>query len=110
MNGCIERQDGNLNGGFFFNKVKDASIIIGTYPLTQNDVLRIKRAGATAVLNLQTGADMQTRGVDWTVMKRSYAEVGIDRALSFPLNDSNPDEFIDGLFNCAQHLNDLIQE
>ena len=34
VNGHIERQDGNFNGGFYFNKVRDANIVIGTYPLT----------------------------------------------------------------------------
>ena len=43
-------------------------------------------------------------------MKRSYAECGIDRAVSFPIDDSNQEDFIDSLFNCAQHLNDLINE
>lgn len=101
VNGVIEKQDGNLNGGFFFNKVKDAKIIIGTYPMTLNDVLRIKKAGATAVLNLQTGQDMANRGVDWHVIKKSYAEAGINRTMSFPIDDSNQDDLVDSLFNCA---------
>ena len=65
MNGVVERNDGNFNGGFFFNKVKDASLIVGTYPLTQNDILRVKKSGATAVINIQTGPEMESRGVDW---------------------------------------------
>jgi hypothetical protein len=52
VNGHIEKSDGNFNGGFYFNKVKDANIVIGTYPLSQNDILRIKQAGATAIINL----------------------------------------------------------
>lgn len=110
VNGVIEKQDGNLNGGFFFNKVKDAKIIIGTYPMTLNDVLRIKKAGATAVLNLQTGREMDNRGVDWPKIKTTYAEAGILRTLSYPIDDSNPEELIESLFTCAKHLNTLIND
>ena len=41
VNGKVERPDGNFNGGFFFHAIKSTNIILGTYPLTQNDVVRI---------------------------------------------------------------------
>lgn len=110
VNGKIEKADGNFNGGFFFNKVKDSGIIIGTYPLSQNDILRMKRAGVTAVLNIQTGTDMASRGVFWPQMVDKYREIGIDRTFSYPIADKDEDQYMDDLFNCAQHLNDLIEE
>jgi hypothetical protein len=41
VNGKIIRPDSNFNGGFFFHNIKSTNIIIGTYPLTQNDIVRI---------------------------------------------------------------------
>ena len=110
VNGKIEKADGNFNGGFFFNKIKDSGVIIGTYPLSQNDILRMQRAGTTAVLNIQTGTDMASRGVFWPQMVDKYREIGIDRTFSYPISDKDEDQYIDDLFNCAQHLNDLIEE
>lgn len=53
---------------------------------------------------------MRARGVDWEIMKQKYRDVGIDRCVSFPIDDRSQDEYIDGLYNCAQHLNDLLNE
>lgn len=69
VNGKIEKVDGNFQGGFFFNRIKDSGIILGTYPLTPNDVLKMKKAGVTAVFNIQTGREMLSRGIDWDEMK-----------------------------------------
>jgi len=52
VNGRIEKVDGNFLGGFFFNKIKDTGIILGTYPLTPNDVLKMKKSGVTAIVNI----------------------------------------------------------
>ena len=72
VNGRIEKFDGNIIGGFFFNRFKDTSIIIGTYPLSLNDILRLKKAGVTAVFNMQTGKDMTNRGIFWPGMVEKY--------------------------------------
>jgi len=50
---------------------------LGTFPLTPKDMAQIKEAGATAVINLQTGADMISRGVFWPSLKEKYLDMGI---------------------------------
>ena len=65
MNGKLERVDGNFAGGFYFNKIKKTGIIVGSCPLNAGDMDRVKGAGATAVMNIQTGPDMASRGYDW---------------------------------------------
>jgi hypothetical protein len=53
---------------------------------------------------------MNERGVFWPQMVQKYNEVGIKRVVSYPISDRNESEYIEGLFDCAQHLNDLIEE
>jgi len=36
--------------------------------------------------------------------------VGIDNVFSYPIPDKDEDEYIEELFNAAQHLNDMISE
>ena len=110
VNGRIDKADGNFLGGFFFNKVKDTNIILGSYPLSQNDLIRMKKAGVTGVMNIQTGNDMTQRGVFWPQLVEKYKEVGIDNVFSYPIPDKDEDEYIEELFNAAQHLNDMINE
>ena len=110
VNGRVERPDGNFNGGFFFHSIKSTNIILGTYPLTQNDIVRIQKAGATAILNIQTGEDMNARGVFWPQLVQKYHEVGIKTTFSYPISDKNEKDYIEALFDCSQHLNDLIDE
>ena len=109
VNGKLEKVDGNFQGGFFFNKVKDTRVILGTFPLTQKDLNQIQEIGATAVINLQTGQEMAARGVFWPVMKAKYLELGI-QSYSFPLPDKNEQDYADEIFNICQHLNDLVNE
>lgn len=110
VNGRIDKADGNFLGGFFFNKIKDTNIILGSYPLSHNDLLRMKNAGVTGVLNIQTGNDMAQRGVFWPQLVEKYKEVGISNVYSYPIPDRDEDQYIEELFNAAQHLNDMINE
>jgi len=111
VNGKIEKVDGNFQGGFFFNKIKnDSGIILGTYPLTPNDVLKMKKSGVNAVLNIMTGKEMLSRGIDWDEMKEQYKDVGIERCMSFPVCDSTEEKYLEDLFDAAQHLNQLLCE
>lgn len=53
---------------------------------------------------------MTSRGVFWPQMVEKYKEVGIKTVMSYPISDKNEDEYIEELFNAAQHMNDLINE
>lgn len=52
VNGIIDKADGNFLGGLFFDKIGDTGIFLGTYPLWEDDVKKMKAAGITGVLNL----------------------------------------------------------
>jgi hypothetical protein len=52
VNGKIERADGNFAGGFYFNKIKNSGIIVGSCPLGSADMERVKAARATCVMNI----------------------------------------------------------
>ena len=53
---------------------------------------------------------MLERGAFWPQIKQECIKAGIDKVISFPISDKNEDEYIESLFDAAQHLNDLINE
>jgi len=59
VNGVVEKADGTLLNGFFFNEIGDQvrslNFILGSYPLYEVDIASIAtHSKATAVLNLMT--------------------------------------------------------
>lgn len=48
--------------------------------------------------------------MDWGLLKKKYFESGIKKVMSFPIDDRTQESYITGLFDCTQHLNDLIDE
>lgn len=107
VNGVIDKADGNFLGGLYFDKIGDTKIFMGTYPLVQDDIFKMRDKGITGVLNLQTENDIKQRGVPWKQLKSIYQQCNI-RSFRFPLSDNNEDDYCANLFMVAQHLNNMI--
>lgn len=63
VNGLIDKADANFLGGRFFDVIGDTKTFMGTYPLYENDIVKMKDAGITGVLNLQTDLDLKQREI-----------------------------------------------
>ena len=61
----IDKADANFLGGLNFDRIGDTRISLGTYPLRDDDIYKMRDKGITGVLNLQTDKDMHLRGVPW---------------------------------------------
>lgn len=48
----IDKADGNFLGGLNFDRINDTKISLGTYPLQEDDIRKMKDRGITGVLNL----------------------------------------------------------
>jgi hypothetical protein len=107
VNGLVDKVDGNFRGGLFFSKIGDTNIVIGAYPKSENDVIKMSERGITAVVNLQTDEEFQARQIDWKQTKAVYKKHAI-RIYRFPLNDMDESAFCASLFTGAQHLNSLL--
>ena len=59
MNGVIDKADANFLGSLYFDKIGDTGISIGTYPLREDDVNKMKKASISGILNLQTKKDIE---------------------------------------------------
>lgn len=68
----IDKADGNFLGGLYFDKIGDTKIFMGTYPLREDDIFKMRDKGITGVLNLQTENDIKQRGVPWKHLKSVY--------------------------------------
>lgn len=48
----VDKTDANFEGNSFNNNIGDINLVIGSYPKTEQDVLKLKNRGITAVINL----------------------------------------------------------
>ena len=89
-----------------FDKIVE-DVFIGTCPANAVDVGRLKQAGITAVLNLQTDIDFGMLGIDWCVMESTYESAGI-APYRVPIVDFDRDDLTRSLPSAAQTLNDML--
>ena len=59
-----------------FDLIQD-EIFVGTCPTSLIDIQRLKQAGFSAVLNLQTDHDFSKLGIRWNQMEEGYMTMGI---------------------------------
>ena len=55
----IDKADANFLSCLNFNKIGDTRMCLGTYPLRDEDIMKMKDRGITGVLNLQTESDIE---------------------------------------------------
>ena len=108
INGWMHKAEGNFINQFFFQRIGNQNIFMGSYPLHDMDVQRLQGAGITAVLNIMDQYDFNTRGVNQDKMQQFYRNKGINQIVNYPITDENVDVYAAALFIGAQHLYDLI--
>ena len=91
----------------YFDRIVD-DVFVGTCPGSIIDVSRIKQAGITAILNLQTDLDFSVNGIDWPLLEREYHRLEI-AAYRCPIIDFDDDELKSRLAATASTLNDMLQ-
>lgn len=90
-----------------FDRVADR-ISVGTCPTGKTDIWRLKQAGFTAVLNLQTENDFATHNIDQAVLEQSclYDDIVSCRV---PIIDFDDDDLIVQLPLAAQTLHTMVE-
>ena len=59
-----------------FNRIQD-QLFVGTCPKSEVDVQRLKQAGISAVVNLQSDRDFVERNVNWPLLENLYYQYDI---------------------------------
>jgi protein-tyrosine phosphatase len=84
-------------------------LYVGTFPTSVQDIDRLKDdCTITAVLNLQTDADMNWHNLDWTNIEGYYRACKIE-VWRMPIHDFNPKDLQSKLAQAVVTLNDLIR-
>ena len=89
-----------------FDRIVD-EIFVGTCPGSALDADRLGKGGITAVLNLQTDADMATRQIIWPELEQTYLALGIS-AYRFPIVDFDDDDMSRRLRGAADTLSRIL--
>ena len=90
-----------------FDKIID-DIFVGTCPSSNIDVQRLKQAGFTGILNLQTDSDFQVNKINWGALEQHYFSNDIT-AYRIPIIDFNDEELISLLPTAAQTLHTMLE-
>jgi atypical dual specificity phosphatase len=86
------------------------NLFVGSYPRSHEDIDRLRwDFGITAVLNMQSDADMIALSVPWYRLEPYYAELDIE-VRRVPVRDFDPDDLRRQLPRCVEGLDDLLQQ
>ena len=83
-------------------------LLVGTCPIDATDVDELGRLGVTAVLNVQTDADLAVWGIRWDALEAQYRASNID-ARRVPIRDFDPDALRRSLPKCVEVLDEFVR-
>lgn len=98
VNGYCEQDDGNFCRPFHVTKLGDSGIFIGSFPNDENDILKLKNEGVSAVLNLQTPENLSSFSIDWKNSLKLFYVNGIVVAKNVPVDDSSEETYCQDIF------------
>lgn len=104
--GVIEVMDANFVGGMQFDAVSPA-LFLGPYPQLPEDIDALKRQGISAVLNVQTDADIALRHADFDDFIAHYRKAAI-HLYRLPIEDFNEADLIAKLPAAVGLLKELL--
>ena len=87
----------------------DTGLFVGSCPTSEIDIGRLAGTlGITAVLNLQSDADLMRHNIPWPALETAYVarEIAIER---HPINDFDPDDLQARLVGPVDALNALLE-
>jgi len=90
-----------------FNRI-DPDIFVGSAPQNKVDVERLKHMGITAVLSLQSDADLESYRIDWSKLLSAYQYSDIV-AQRFPITDFDEVDLGNKLAQPVKTLNSLLK-
>ncbi|MCS7314306.1 MAG: dual specificity protein phosphatase family protein [Bryobacterales bacterium] len=84
-------------------------LLVGSCPDNPAEVLEIKRAGATALLSLQTDEDVAERGYAWSDVEHWCRQAEI-LPVREPVRDFDPEHLSERIPGCARTLDRLLAD
>ena len=111
MNGAVFKADGNFLNPFFFVAIDETWITLGSYPLHEIDLQRVKQTnGVTAVLNIMDATDHRQHGISVDQYRQMSRQAGIIEFENSPVSDYDIDIYVKTVFEAACSLHNLIVE
>ena len=89
----------------YFDLITDG-IFVGTCPTSTIDIQRLKQAGITAVLNMQTDRDFKVNGINWSMLEKNYHQTDIS-SYRYPIIDFDDEDMLSLIGGAAKLLNQI---
>jgi hypothetical protein len=106
VNGFVNKGDANFEQPFMYKTLEEYGITLGSYPESDKDCMRLKNAGVTAVLDIQSWY----RSVEFGVEQQMFRRAGINTVKNIPVRDSEEEEYCSDLFKAVVELDNLINK
>lgn len=101
---CLQSNIGNFI--MKYTEVVD-TIYVGSSPLSPKDIKALRKIGITAVMNLQTDADILYWRIDWEKMNRAYQKSNIE-VYRYPIRDFDKDILAEKLNGGITLLDEIL--
>jgi protein-tyrosine phosphatase len=85
------------------------NLLVGSCPVFHKDILKLKKEGVSAVLNLQTDSDFASWGINWEGLKRGYDQSHIF-AVRYPIRDFDMVHLRERLEGGVDILNEMLKD
>ena len=85
----------------------DDKLWLGSYPQQPEDVLHLKSLGITAVLSVQSNADLDERAINWDLFWRFYVRSGME-SVRHPITDFDDADLLRHLSGAVDALQTLF--
>ncbi len=85
-----------------------SELAVGSYPATPEDILHLQALGFTAVLSVQSDADLDERAASWERFWRFYTGRGIS-AVRVPIIDFDASDLAKNLLGAVDALDKLVK-
>ncbi len=90
-----------------FDLITDG-VFVGTCPGSTIDVQRLKQAGISAVLNMQTDRDFIVNGINWPMLEKNYHQSGLS-SYRYPIIDFDDADMLNLIGGAAKLLNEITE-
>jgi hypothetical protein len=110
VNGAVFKADGNFLNHFFFQRIGETPISLGSYPQNQMDFGRLRQAGTTAVLNIMDTVDHRMHSLSPDEMARVGSMGGIQHYYHAPVSDVHLEVYCQTAFKAVLQLHKLVNE
>ena len=110
VNGVLHKYDGAFFGDFHVSQFKNLDVLVGSYPICEDDCNQLSFKGVTGVLNLLTDAEMNDLNYSKPQILKycGASNIKFTKNISIDEHNSLSQDNLNNLLSAAAYLDDMV--